>query len=182
MVTSRMFALCGSREGIFNIDYHVIIAMNSARFPELTIINAFRTKGYRATSQRIAISRIALSNRKHPTAKGIYEEVREAHPTVSLATVYKTLQVLRELGLLQELAFPEAEAKFDSYMEPHLNLICDSCGGVMDLEDNAAQEIVRVASRARFTVRGQRIDIYGVCQRCGTEAKRRIHPQTVTTT
>ena len=50
-------------------------------------------KGYKATPQRIAICRIALYSREHPTAQSIYNEVKKVHPTVSLATVYKTLQV-----------------------------------------------------------------------------------------
>jgi Fur family peroxide stress response transcriptional regulator len=141
--------------------------MNSGLVPEASIIKALREKGYRATSQRIAISRLALSNRDHPTARRIYGEIRRDNPTVSLATVYKTLQVLRELGLVQQLTFPEDEARFDSRMKPHLNLICQKCGNVTDAEDRSAQEIVNAANRARFVVTGQRIDVYGICQRCG---------------
>jgi Fur family peroxide stress response transcriptional regulator len=179
MITPRILAVHVNWDDIFNIDYHVIIDMNSDLISEPSIIKALRTKGYRATSQRIAISRVALSGRDHPTAKRIYEKVRGTHPTVSLATVYKTLQVLRELGLLQELAFPETEAKFDSYMEPHLNLICDSCGEVMDLEDHTAEEILRVASKSKFSVRGQRIDIYGICQKCRLENKKTLRTHAV---
>jgi len=131
-----------------------------------SIIKALRTKGYRATAQRIAISRYALTSRAHPSARQVYDEVRSTHPTVSLATVYKTLQVLREMGLLQELNFPEGEARFDSYMRPHLHLICRRCGKIIDVEDQAAQDLLNVASRARFTVTGLRVDMYGVCQKC----------------
>jgi len=134
------------------------------------IINALRTKGYRATAQRIAISRSALTNRAHPSARQIYNEVRGAHPTVSLATVYKTLQVLRELNLVQELSFPDEEARFDPYMRPHLNLICQRCRKAIDVEDKAAREVVNAASKARFNVTGLRIDVYGICQKCGRRA------------
>jgi Fur family peroxide stress response transcriptional regulator len=138
--------------------------------PDAPIIEALRKKGFRATSQRIAICRFALRSRDHPTAQRIYGEVKEVHPTVSLATVYKTLHVLRELRLVRELAFPEGETRFDSYMKPHLNLVCLQCGNVRDLDDRSIREMTaRVAATARFTVTGQRLD--GVCERCSRSTK-----------
>jgi Fur family peroxide stress response transcriptional regulator len=140
--------------------------------PDAPIIEALRKKGYRATSQRIAICRFALRSRDHPTAQRIYGEVKEVHSTVSLATVYKTLHVLSELRLVQELGFPEGETRFDSYMKPHLNLICLQCGNVRNLDDRSIQEMTaRVAATARFTVTGQRLDMYGVCERCSRSTK-----------
>ena len=84
---------------------------------DASAIEALRNKGYKATPQRIAICRIALNSREHPSAQQIYNEVKKVHPTVSLATVYKTLQVLRDLDLVQELNFPKGQARFDSYMK-----------------------------------------------------------------
>jgi Fur family peroxide stress response transcriptional regulator len=140
--------------------------MNNDPFPESAIIQALRKKGYRATSQRIAISKFALSSREHPSARIIYRKIRQAHPTVSLATVYKTLEVLKELGLVQELSFPDTEAKFDPHMKPHLNMICAKCGNVQDSEDRSAETIVNAARRAKFIVTGLRIDVYGLCSKC----------------
>ena len=131
-----------------------------------TIITALRNRGYKATAQRIAISRYALANRQHPSARQIYSGIRSTHPTVSLATVYKTLQVFRELGLVQELTFPEQEARFDSYVKPHINMICERCGNITDAEDKNTQEIINAAKRAQFAVSSVRIDINGTCQQC----------------
>jgi Fur family peroxide stress response transcriptional regulator len=131
------------------------------------IIETLRKKGYKATTQRIAICRFALHSRDHPSAQRVYDEVRLVHPTVSLATVYKTLQILTEHGLLQELDLPESRARFDSYIKPHINLVCMRCGDIQDFDDNAAREMVeRVAAKAEFTWTGQRLDIYGVCKTC----------------
>jgi Fur family peroxide stress response transcriptional regulator len=141
--------------------------MSEYQKSDLPIIEAFRKKGYKATPQRIAICRIALHTREHPSAQRIYSEVKALFPTVSLATVYKTLQTLGELGLIQELDFPQTQARFDSYMKTHLNLFCTQCGSIKDLDDRAARELVdRVASAARFTPTGQRLDIYGICEEC----------------
>jgi Fe2+ or Zn2+ uptake regulation protein len=92
----------------------------------------------------------------------------------SNCTVYKTLKILKELGLVQELNFPQGQTRFDSYMKPHINLVCLRCGKIRDLDDLTAQEIVgRVATAAKFTVVGQRLDLYGVCEKC-TRVKPRI--------
>jgi Fur family peroxide stress response transcriptional regulator len=141
---------------------------------DTAIIEALRKNGYKATAQRIAICRFALRGRNHPTAQRIYGEVKSVYPTVSLATVYKTLHVLKDLGLVQELAFPEGETRFDSYAQPHANLVCQGCGNISDVDDPVTREMVaRIASRAKFTLTGQRLDIYGLCERCG---QRRIRP------
>jgi Fe2+ or Zn2+ uptake regulation protein len=104
------------------------------------IMEGLRKKGYRATSQRIAICRFALRGRNHPTAQRIYGEVKRVHPTVSLATVYKTLHVLNELHLVQELPFVEGETRFDSCVRPHANLVCRVCGNISDVDDHATQK------------------------------------------
>ena len=95
--------------------------------------------------------------------------MKKIHPTVSLATVYKTLQVLEELNLIQELNFPHGQARFDSFMKPHINLVCSQCGDIQDLDEFTTREIVeKVAAEARFTATGQRLDVYGFCQKCGS--------------
>jgi Fur family peroxide stress response transcriptional regulator len=137
-----------------------------------SIIQAFRSKGFRATPQRIAICEFTLSSRDHPSVQHIYREVKKAHPTVSLATVYKTLQILKEIGLVQELSFPQEQTRFDAYLEPHINLICLRCGNIQDLDDLAARELIkRVAVAKRFIPVSQRLDVYGTCEKCSRKTK-----------
>jgi Fur family transcriptional regulator, peroxide stress response regulator len=146
--------------------------MNSSRKSDAEIIETLRKKGYKATPQRIAICQFVLHSRDHPSAQRVYDEVKKVHPTVSLATVYKTLQILKEHGLVQELDLPESQARFDSYVEPHINLICTRCGNIQDYDDKAAREMVeRVTAKAKFTRTGQRLDIYGVCKTCSDRTK-----------
>jgi len=141
--------------------------MKDVQKSDVAAIEALRKKGYKATPQRIAICRFALHSRDHPTARRIYNEVKKVHPTVSLATVYKTLQVLEELDLIQELNFSKGQARFDSYMKPLINLFCLQCGNIKDLDDPTTREIVeRVAATTKFTATGQRLDVYGICQKC----------------
>jgi Fur family peroxide stress response transcriptional regulator len=146
--------------------------MNRSHKSDASIIETLRKKGYKATPQRIAICRFALRSRDHPNAQRIYDEVKKIHPTVSLATVYKTLRILTEQGLIQELDLPENQARFDSYVETHINLVCLQCGRIQDFDDNGAREMVeRVTAKAEFMRTGQRIDIYGVCKTCRSRTK-----------
>jgi Fur family peroxide stress response transcriptional regulator len=137
-----------------------------------SIINALRKRGYKATSQRIAICRLALSSHEHPSVQRIYRDVKKLHPTLSLATVYKTLQVLRENHLVQELTFAQADTRLDPNMRPHVNLLCLHCGRMSDVDDQIIGNLISTAvSRTKFIVTGQRFDIYGICDKC---AKKRI--------
>jgi len=146
--------------------------MSRSQKSDALIIETLRKNGYKATTQRIAVCRFALHSRDHPTAQRIYSEVRKVHPTVSLATVYKTLQILTEHGLIQELDFPQSQARFDSYVGPHINLVCLQCGNIQDLDDDAAREIVeRMTAKTEFKRTGQRLDIYGICKICRNRTK-----------
>ena len=137
-----------------------------------SIIKALRSKSFKATPQRIAICRFALNNREHPSIQRIFDEVKKVHPTVSLATVYKTLKILKELCLIKELNFPNGQTRYDSYMEPHINLVCRKCGDVRDVEDREARErIMKVTEMASFRVVDPRLDIYGICKKCCSMAK-----------
>jgi Fur family peroxide stress response transcriptional regulator len=137
-----------------------------------TIIDALRKKGFKATPQRIAICKAALQTSTHPTAQEIYKKVKEEYPTISLATVYKTLKVLKELNLVQELPFFQRKIRFDTNTKPHINLVCLKCGAIKDLNDPAAQLIVdKLTNSAAFKVNGQRIDIYGICKKCSQQQK-----------
>jgi len=131
------------------------------------IISAFRSKGFRATSQRIAIYRNVLMSREHPTAQRIYENVKKTHPTVSLATVYKTLSVLRELNLIQDLSLNQGETRFEPNLEPHINLFCERCGDLRDTSEGCLKEIIeRVVKQAKFIPARQSFVIYGFCEKC----------------
>lgn len=137
---------------------------------ETAIIQALRSKDYKATPQRIAICKITLASREHPSPQKIYTEIKKTNPTVSLATVYSTLGILKEGGLIQELNFPQGQTRYDPNLEPHINLVCTNCGKIFDLDDPTARELVKkVTAKAEFTPTTQRVDVYGVCKQCAAK-------------
>lgn len=136
------------------------------------IISVLRSKGFKATSQRTAICRNVLSSREHPTAQRIYEEVKKVHTTVSLATVYKTLGILGELNLVHELSLKQGDTRFDPYVEPHLNLVCERCGTIRDIDDGCLKDMIeKAAKQAQFNPSGQRFVLYGLCDQCKSAKK-----------
>ena len=131
------------------------------------LIEKFRKNGYKATSQRLAISKLILSRKDHPSADQIYQDLKEEFPTISLATIYNTLRILVELGLIQELGFNEGSIRYDPYMELHINLICSKCGKIEDYEAENFKKLWNdIITNLGLKTTGQRIDIYYECEYC----------------
>ncbi len=146
--------------------------MNEPQYIDKTIITAFREKNIKVTPQRIAIAKYVLNNKEHPTAKRIYQEIRGTHPTVSLATIYATLKVLKEFGFIQELNLPDGQSRFDPNLEPHAHLVCVKCGDIADWEDPLLSEIIsRISDDTDFIVNFFGLDIHGVCRKCQADKK-----------
>ncbi len=131
------------------------------------LIKKFRKNGYKATSQRLAICKLILSRKDHPTADQIYQVLKEEYPTISLTTIYNTLRILVELGLIQELGFNEGSIRYDPDMELHINMVCSKCGKIDDYKaENIIQLWNTIISDLGFKPIGQRIDIYYECEEC----------------
>jgi len=132
-----------------------------------SVIGFFREKGLKVTSQRLAICNFILSRKDHPTAEKIYQELRNEYPTISLGTIYKTLHLLKDLGLIQELGFNEGSVRYDPDMELHINMVCSKCGIISDYKAEKVEKLWNaIISDIRIKPKGQRIDIYYECNNC----------------
>jgi Fur family peroxide stress response transcriptional regulator len=94
------------------------------------LIAKFHEKGFKVTPQRLAICEFVLSSKEHPTTDQVYQEVKKKYPTLSLATVYQTLHLLTEIGLLQELKLSDQVSRYDPDTSLHINIICKNCGRI----------------------------------------------------
>jgi len=131
------------------------------------LINFFREKGLKVTSQRLAICNYILFRKDHPTTEQIYQELRNDYPTISLGTIYKTLHLLKELGLIQELGFNEGSVRYDPDMELHINMVCSKCGKISDYKNENVEKLwSAIISDLRIKPKGHRIDIYYECEEC----------------
>ena len=128
--------------------------------------------GIRLTPQRLAIAEIVINSDDHPSVQQIHERVSERFPYITLATIYSTLTVLQKNGLVQELPFQKL-SRYDANLAPHANLVCVSCGAVVDTEigqDKIALLRDELANKAEFEIASQRVDFYGWCPQCAVEA------------
>ncbi|HLE74553.1 MAG TPA: Fur family transcriptional regulator [Candidatus Bathyarchaeia archaeon] len=134
---------------------------------EQQLITKLRSKGYKITPQRLAICKLVLSSKDHPTADQIYEEAKKTHPAISLATVYFTLDLLRSLGLLQELGFRDRSSRYDPNTSPHINIICPKCGKICDYEAKSVKKMwSQIVAEMGFKPLRQRLDVYNLCNAC----------------
>jgi Fur family peroxide stress response transcriptional regulator len=140
-----------------------------ARLDELT--ERLRERNYRITPQRLAILDILALSDGHPSAEHIYDQIKEEFPTTSLATVYKTIAMLKEMNEVLELGFADDSNRYDGGKPyPHTHLICVKCRDIIDPEVEGLEILPRqIAQRAGFQLVGHRFDIYGVCPRCQSE-------------
>lgn len=141
------------------------------------LVERLRGAGVRVTPQRLAIAEAVVNSTDHPSVQQIYDRVRQHFPSMTLATIYSTLGVLQNSGLIQELPFQKL-SRYEANTEPHVNLVCIDCGNVIDA-DLGQESVVRlrnqVAQHSDFEVTWQRVDFYGWCPRCAAE-KRRATP------
>lgn len=127
----------------------------------------FKEKKLKLTPQRIAVYNYLKSTKEHPSAETIHKALMEDYPTMSLATVYKTLKVLVEVGLVQELNVGEGNFRYDGMTAAHPHIHCISCAKVDDLEGVTFEELNQtVKDNTNYNVLSNKVYFYGICPEC----------------
>ncbi len=125
--------------------------------------------GKRRTLQRNAICRALVESESHPTVAEIYNRVTAAFPMISQATVYNTIDTLRELGLIIRLDIANHDHNhYDIDTDPHVNLVCRYCGSISDVYDDTVDRLLEaVAERSGYRLTPEAgLIVYGICPRC----------------
>ncbi|MBZ2172562.1 Fur family transcriptional regulator [Nitratidesulfovibrio sp. SRB-5] len=133
-----------------------------------SLLERLRDNGHRLTPQRVAIVRALIEHDGHPTVEQLHQSILPDFPTTSLATVYKTIALLKEDGEVLELGFGELGSRYDGrHPEPHPHLICTRCGAIADYSLQELDELVaRMAAATGFAVTSHRFDMFGLCPAC----------------
>jgi Fur family peroxide stress response transcriptional regulator len=133
-----------------------------------TIIKALRDKGYRLTPQRLAMLRIIAKSAGHPSAEQIYEQIKVDFPTTSLATIYKTLSLLKDIGEVLELNLASVGSRYDGNRPyPHPHVICTRCGQILDPEMAGMTEVSKeMARQTGFKITHHQLNFFGLCPQC----------------
>jgi len=142
------------------------VTEHQTRLDEL--ISSLKEQGGRLTPQRMAVLKILATSDEHPTAEQIYERVREDFPMTSLATVYKTLNLLVDLGQVLEIGFCGDSTRYDGKRPaPHPHLVCVRCGKIEDLDLASTRGLDQtVAELSGYRVLRHRFDFFGICPEC----------------
>lgn len=126
-----------------------------------------RDKGLKVTPQRIAIYNMLAKSHAHPNAEMIYRTLEVDNPTMSLATVYKTLDYFKQYGLVQELNVGLSSSRYDAVAYSHPHTVCTTCGAVDDLETSPmAHAYQETIDRIGFQVDYEQLILYGTCANC----------------
>jgi Fur family peroxide stress response transcriptional regulator len=140
-----------------------------------------RAAGLAVTPQRLAIFRRLVATDRHPSAEELHAAVRREMPTLSLATVYKTLDTLATIGAVRPVSRLGARGRWDANLQPHHHLVCTACGTVSDVTEPrleaAARPAAAVAARHGFEVAGHSVEIFGRCAACRGRRRTGSSPQ-----
>ncbi|MDH4162198.1 MAG: transcriptional repressor [Nitrospirota bacterium] len=133
---------------------------------EAVLRKRLREKGYKLTSQRLAIISLLSKDLTHPGAADILKKIRKSLPHVSVSTVYYTLDMLKREGLIQELEFYDQDNRYDINVSNHINLICKNCGKIEDFPGKQPYTYAQVRQKTDFQPLGMRYEYYGYCKSC----------------
>ncbi len=128
-------------------------------------IDACREKGLNVTYQRLLIFKTLMKTKTHPTAEKIYHDVKTEYPSISLATVYKTLETLAEHNLIQKVTPLHDLARYDGDTAPHHHLVCLECRKIVDVYDDYLNQLP-LPENNHFSIKGYRIQFEGICEEC----------------
>jgi len=125
-----------------------------------------REAGMNLTPQRLAVYKALLESEQHPTPEMLYRKVRRSMPSLSLATIYKALDVLVRLGLVRAIDIDSESRRYDANRNRHHHLVCRHCRKVVDFYD-AALDALRPQRRiAGFVTESVSVNISGLCEKC----------------
>jgi Fur family transcriptional regulator, peroxide stress response regulator len=135
------------------------------------MLKKLKERSFRLTPQRMAILRILAGSDEHPTVDEIYKQVRTNFPTTSLATVYKTIALLKELNEVLELGFPDGSNRYDGNKPfPHPHVICLKCRKIMDPDSVSVSDLSKeMQEKTGYAITFHRLDFFGVCPDCQTQ-------------
>ena len=129
-------------------------------------VQTLRKRGLNVTYQRILIYKHLATTKSHPTAEEIYIQVKSEYPSISIATVHKTLETLAEHNLINKVNAHHDQARFDVVTEPHHHMICVECKKIVDVYNDRLDDLPFPKDN-NFKVLGYRIQFEGICKECG---------------
>jgi Fe2+ or Zn2+ uptake regulation protein len=122
---------------------------------------------YRMTKQKRVILDVLKNTKSHPTADWVYDKVKKKIPNISLGTVYRNLNILKNQGEILELSFGKGFSRFDGNSANHYHFTCEHCGRILDIDGEWPSSFQEEVSKSMgVTIARHRLEFYGSCQDC----------------
>jgi len=132
------------------------------------IASRLSQKGYRLTPQRLMILEAIEGASGHVSAEEIYQKIKERYPGLNISTVYRTMELLKETGMVTETDMGDGRVRFHSVgHEHHHHLVCSKCGSVVDLDESMLSPLtVLLTEKYGFSADLKHLAIFGRCKDC----------------
>lgn len=142
--------------------------MNDPRARFNQIVQKFRDNNFKLTPQRLAVIKVLSESKGHPSVEKIHEKLKKDFPTISLATVYRNIMTIKELGEVLELGFADGSNRYDGNNPyPHPHVVCVKCRKIIDPDLATLQDMTKeLAEETGFRILSHRLDFFGVCPDC----------------
>jgi len=125
------------------------------------------SKAMRMTKQKKVILDILQNTKSHPSADWVYEQARKLVPDISLGTVYRNLNVLRDMGKISELNYGSTYSRYDGVASNHYHFFCEKCNNLFDVTIPVYEGLDKMVQETTgFEVRQHRMEFYGICNEC----------------
>ena len=143
---------------------------------EIEILKSFlRENKLRFTSQRQTILEVFLDHEGHAEVDDLFQIIREIDPTIGIATVYRTMNILVECGLARENTLSKGQKTFEKlyHQSHHDHLICTQCDKIVEFEHPLIEQYqLEISQNHGFTLRQHKMEIYGICRDCQKKGER----------
>ncbi len=135
------------------------------------IVAKLRANEYKLTPQRLAVARILAGSEGHPSVDQIYTHLQKDFPTISLATVYRNVMLIKSLGEVLELGFADGSNRYDGNKPyPHPHVICVQCKQVIDPDLSTFKNMTAaVENETGYRILTHRLDFFGLCRECASK-------------
>ncbi|MGB7412946.1 MAG: Fur family transcriptional regulator [Thermosynechococcaceae cyanobacterium] len=130
------------------------------------LIRVLKERGLRVTPQRYSVYANLLGRTDHPTVDQILVDLNQDYPVSSQATVYSSLQALRNVHLVREVLLEEGVSRYDANVTPHHHFRCKGCGEIEDIPWNAFDNLGGQKLRPGLQVDRYEVTVHGMCDRC----------------
>ncbi len=124
-----------------------------------------RQHNLKATPQRLEITN-ALHTKGHISIENLYDVMLKKFNSISLATIYKNINLMLEASLIQEVKIPNEKSVYELTKDAHSHIICDSCGEIMDIELNLDSVISNAAQTSSYKIKKSALVLSGTCKNC----------------